>query len=110
MFADIHELAADGDGIWVTSSLLDAVLKVDTSGSLLEEHFLGELPAEVRDPIGIRSHPIDRSVDQRRHARKVSALRSHPNAIHLVDGRPHVGLMEPGAVIALNPMELVWRN
>ena len=109
-FASIHEIETDGESIWVTAAGTDAVLKVSLSGEILEEHFLGEMPADTRSRLGIRGRPIDRGVDHRDARPETASHVAHPNGLSLVGGRPYVTLYRPGAVFALNPFELVWRD
>lgn len=109
-FDSVHEIEADGDTIWVTSTGVDAVFRVDLAGKIIEEHFLGELPDELRSQLGIRERLIDRTLDYREIEPVTSSHVAHPNGIAIVDGRPYVTLYRPGAIIALNPFEVIWRN
>ncbi len=110
LFASIHEIESDGEGIWVTSSGIDAVLKISPAGEVLERHFIGELLPEDLERVGIRPRPVDPDGDYRELLEHMSTHVAHPNGLSVVDGRPYVTLYRPGAVIGLNPFELVWRD
>ena len=110
LFTGIHEIESDGEGIWVTSTGTDAVLKVSQSGEIMEQHFLGELPSDVRAMLGIQARRVDHGADHRNAQPDTSTHVAHPNGLSIVEGRPYVTLYRPGAVIALNPFELIWRD
>ena len=110
LFADIHEIEAEGECIWLTSAGIDAVLKVTSSGEIVEEYFLGELAPEARSELGIPGRQVDRGADHREHLTEIGAHVAHPNSLCLSGGRVYVTLYSPGAVIALDPFELVWRD
>ena len=76
----------------------------------MEEHFLGELPAEVLSQLSIRARLLDHGADHRDTQPDTNAHVAHPNGLSIVGGRPYVTLYRPGAVIGLNPFELVWRD
>lgn len=110
LFCSIHEIEADARCLWVVSTGIDAVLKMSLSGGVIEQHFLGELPEYDRASLGIRKRHIDYAADYREAGLETSLDVAHPNAISLVAGRPYITLYRPGAVVALNPFELVWRD
>lgn len=110
LFTGLHEIEADGDSIWVTSAGTDAVLRVDLSGEILEEYFLGELPDEDRATLDMRARYVDHDADHRSSRPETGTHVAHPNGLILVDGRPYVTLYRPGAFIALKPFELIWRD
>ena len=110
LFADIHEICGDGDTLWVTSTGIDAILNVDLDGNVLEEHFLGEMPAEIRDTLGIAPRTIDRTTDHRRILPSSHDRIAGPNAVSLFEGRPCVTLFLQGAIVLLNPFEVLWQN
>lgn len=109
-FAHIHEIAATDETIWVTSTGCDAVLEVDEQSRVVSEYFLGEQPDEVRNAVGISPRRIDRRRDYRRDLWQKEVDVAHPNAVSIHSGRPYVTLWKQGAVIALNPVELIWKG
>ena len=109
-FASILEIEAERDQIWVVSTGVDGIFKVERDGNIVEEHFVGEYPIEYRSQLGIRERKVDRSVDHRETEPDTSSNVAHPNGINLVDDRPYVTLYRPGALIGLNPFEVIWRD
>lgn len=111
MFCDLHEIRWDGEALWVVSTGIDAILKCSPSGELLDEYVLGELEGAVASELRLPPRPIDRSIDHRlRYWPPTPHHISHPNAVDIHEGRPYVTLYNQGAVIALNPLEVIWHD
>lgn len=110
LFASLHEIDSDGEHLWVTSTGIDAVLKMTPDGEIVEEHFLGELPEEARLQLGITPRYVDRDGDYRDVVEHINTHVAQANAISVLDGRPYVTLYKSGAIIALNPFEVIWRD
>ena len=109
-FADIHEIEAVGDSIWVTSAGIDAVLKVTSSGEIVEGHYLGELAPEARSELGIGGRQVDHGADCREQLSEIGSHVAHPNGLCLSGGRVYVTLYSPGAIISFDPLDLIWRD
>ena len=86
-FADIHEIEAVGDSIWVTSAGIDAVLKVTSSGEIVEGHYLGELAPEARSELGIGGRQVDHGADYREQLSEIGSHVAHPNGLCLSGGQ-----------------------
>ena len=110
LFADIHEIESDGDCIWITSTGVDGILKINGAGHLLEQHFLGELSEEERAQLGMLAREICRKTDHRIAEPLPNLHVAHPNGLSINGNRIYVTLFRPGAVIALNPFEVIWRD
>jgi hypothetical protein len=111
LFSDLHEVAWDGSAFWVTSTGVDAVLKVSKDSELLDSFWFGGNESKAQDQLGIAPRAVDRDIDHRttHHPMRDEHV-AHPNAIQIVDGRPVVTLYYQGAVIALNPFEVLWAS
>lgn len=109
-FSDIHEIESEGDAVWVVSTGIDAVLKCDLDGQILEEYFLGELPENIRTPLGIQERLIDRSLDHRRILHLAPTHSTHVNSVCIRAGKPYVMLYNQGAVLGLKPLEVVFHD
>ena len=111
LFADLHEIAWDGDAFWVTSTGIDAVLRVSLEGTLLDEFFLGELPSGDRELLGIPERSIDRTSDHRMLLYPGWQTHvAHPNGVQIVNGQPYITLFLQGAVISLDPLTVLWQD
>jgi len=107
LFNGIHEIECDIDGLWVSSTGLDAVLKVDWHGQLLESIFLGELGQSWRDLLHIQSRQIDKHADHREIIYSTANHVTHVNSVKLHDNKPYLCLYNQGAVISLDPLNIV---
>jgi len=111
LFSDLHEIAWDGAAFWVTSTGVDAVFQVSSGGELLDAVWFGELEPELRNELRIAPRTVDHSLDHRTKHHPVREEHvAHPNAIQVVSERPYVTLYYQGAVVAINPVELIWAD
>jgi hypothetical protein len=65
LFSDIHEIAWDGEHLWVTATGIDAVLRVSLDGEVRVGWDPYASPLAGRLGIGKRQHAVDGSLDYR---------------------------------------------
>lgn len=106
-FNGIHEIDADNDSIWVTSTGLDAIVRIDREGRLIDEWFLGELDTGSRDELGIAARVIDHDSDHRYHVYDNDELVTHVNSVRLHDGHPIICLKKQGILVDLANTKLL---
>jgi hypothetical protein len=111
LFSNLHELAWQGDSIWVTSTGIDAAFRINRAGQVLESWWPREDPETARH---FNLHPleIDKSQDNRlrflgRDGSESSPSHVHLNAVAVWNDRPRMLLNRFGSVIELNPTKLV---
>ena len=63
---DIHEIDIDEQGVWLSCSRYDLVLKLSYAGEKLEHWHISDSP-ELMRRLGIHCEPLDLSHDYRRH-------------------------------------------
>lgn len=108
-FADIHELCWEDDDIWVTSTVLDALLKVDQSGNVIDEWWPRE-DSVLRARFLLEHLSLDKSCDNRLAYLGKSHVQpghTHLNAVAMLDGRPIVLLNQLGVIVRLRPTEIL---
>ncbi|MBN2382049.1 hypothetical protein JXQ70_04115 [bacterium] len=106
LFNGIHEIDAADDGLWVTSTGIDAVLKIDWSGQLLTYYSLTDLNGPQASQVQQRPRRmIDTECDYRQVLFANEQLVTHVNSIRLYEGRPYLGTNKQGMIIGLEPME-----
>lgn len=103
-----HEIAIDDTGIWCCSTPLDAFIKLDYNGNMIDDCFLGEQFPIVRD-----HHKytwLDRSVDYRKIAADDDdgwikfGEQFHPNTIvHQPGGEVHGFTNQHGYILRVRP-------
>lgn len=104
-FAGLHEITLDGDGIWVSSTALGCVLKVDLQGRVKQQWWAHEDPVVQRQfaPAPLR---VDKSQDNRL-SYLADFSRVHLNNVVVHEGRVYVCFNHHGAVLRLFPTEVV---
>lgn len=110
LFNGIHEIDIVSDGIWVSSTGIDAVLKVDWTGKLLEFYYIPDIIERIADKDKFPKRNLDFSVDQRFRLYDNSELISHLNSVKLFNQRPYVCCNKLGSIIALEPNEIIFSN
>jgi hypothetical protein len=111
LFSNLHELAWEGDAIWVTSTGVDGALKIDQSGNLLASWWPREDPATA-SRFGLRPLDIDKSEDNRLRFMGRDGSESSPSHVHLnavaVNGEGPIMLLNRfGSVVRLNPTRVL---
>ena len=109
LFANLHELAWDGNQIWAASTAIDAAIKVESTGAAVAMWWPREDPL-TKSRFGLAPLAIDKRADNRLRFLGVSDLAPghvHLNAIALNGPRPLVLLNRYGAVVALDPTEVL---
>ena len=85
-----HEIAVDDEGVWCCSTLVDAVIKLDFSGNIIEQFWASEND-DLVSWVGARSVTWDKGVDYRMYDLPNSG-ETHPmkqfhiNTVHIRDG------------------------
>jgi hypothetical protein len=104
-FAGLHEVKLVSDGIWVSSTPLGAIVKVDLNGRELESWWAHDDPV-VQSRFKPASFHVDKTRDNRlAHLKDFSLL--HLNNVEVHNGRVYVCLNHHGAVLRLFPTEIV---
>ena len=114
LFTNLHELAWDGDAIWVTSTGVEAALKIDRDGNVIESWWATEDP-EIVTRFGLSPEKIDKTQDVRLRFAMASVANGAPDQVHLnavaVQGnRPLVLLNRLGCLVRLKPTEIVFQD
>lgn len=109
LFAGLHELCWDEGHLWTASTGIDAAIKVERGGRIVDEWWPREDPLLSRrfqlSPLG-----IDKTADNRvRHVatRNNAPGHVHLNAVAMLHGRPLVLLNRLGCVVRLRPTEVL---
>lgn len=112
LFSNLHELAWDGAAMWVTSTGVDAAIKVDHSGRVLESWFAREDP-RVASHFQLPTFNIAKTDDVRLKfldcpaGSEASPDQTHLNAAAMQESRPLMLLNRFGSVVRLNPTEVL---
>jgi hypothetical protein len=114
LFSNLHELAWDGDSIWVTSTGVDAAIRIDQSGRVLESWWPREDPETV-SRFGLLPLEIDKAEDNRlkfmgRDGSESSPSHVHLNAAAMNGGHPLMLLNRFGSLVQLNPTRVMLEN
>lgn len=114
LFSNLHELAWNGDSIWVTSTGIDAAFRINRSGQVLESWWPREDP-ETKRHFNLDPLEIDKGEDNRlkflgRDGSDSSPSHVHLNAAATYNGRPVMLLNRFGSIVTLNPTTLVLRE
>ena len=104
LFVDIHELAWEGNDIWVCSTGLDVAVKVDTKGQTLAV-WRPHNDSVTATRFGLQPLSLDRVRDYRHAA--MLRRHTHLNTVAMVDERPLILLNRIGCVVRLNPTEIL---
>ncbi|MFC1849094.1 hypothetical protein ACFL27_02695 [candidate division CSSED10-310 bacterium] len=107
LFNGLHEMDYDYDGLWVSSTGIDAILKLDWEGNLQSSLFFGELEDHIRETLQISERRCDHTVNQRRALYPNELLVTHVNSVKLYNERPYACLNKQGAIVALDPLEII---
>jgi hypothetical protein len=109
LFANLHELASDGENIWVTSTDLDGAVKIDRSGRGLDAWWPREDPVTAAR-YGLSPLAFDKDADNRTLHVGISSMAPghvHLNAVAVANGRPLMALNRFGAVVQLRPTQIL---
>lgn len=114
LFSNLHELAWEGDSIWVTSTGVDGALKIDRSGNVLASWWPREDP-EIAGRFGLIPLDIDKTEDNRlkfmgRDGSESSPSHVHLNAVAMFGGRPVMLLNRFGSLVQLNPTRVLLQD
>ena len=106
LFVDIHEIALDQNDIWVSSTTIDAAIKVDQWGGGTGEFWPRE-NRKLQRELGLFPLAIDKSVDNRL-LHLYSSLSEQPGHVHLnsvtkCGSRTYVFLNRLGTLIQIVP-------
>lgn len=106
LFVNLHEMCFDGDTIWVSSTAIDAAIKVDLEGRTLKSWWPREEPL-LQDAYGLRPLPIDKDADNRcLHVRAEMSTKphhTHLNSVFSAGGRVYALLNRLGVVARIEP-------
>ncbi len=109
-FAGLHELKLVEDGLWVTSTPLGVLLKVDLEGNSLQEWWAHD-DLVVQREFGAQALPIQKSGDNRLAGMTDSVMsKLHLNNVEVYDGRVYVALNNQGAILRLFPTEVLLHH
>lgn len=111
LFSNLHELSWDGEAMWVTSTGVDAALKVDREGGVQASWWPREDPA-IASHFRLQPLDIDKSRDNRlafmgRDGSESSPSHVHLNAAAVHEGRPVMLLNRFGSLVQLNPTRIL---
>jgi hypothetical protein len=111
LFSNLHELAWDGDSIWVTSTGVDAAFKIDQSGAVQASWWAREDPSTASH-FRLQPLEIDKSEDNRlkfmgRDGSESSPSHVHLNAAAVHRGRPLMLLNRFGSLVQLGPTRVL---
>lgn len=109
LFAGLHELCWDNGNIWTASTGIDAAIKVDPSGRIVDEWWPRE-DALLARRFKLSPLDIDKTADNRvRHVATGSNAPGHVhlNAVAMLHGRPLALLNRLGCVARLRPTEVL---
>lgn len=109
LFANLHELAWDGNQIWTACTAIDAAIKVESTGAAIAAWWPRE-DLLTASRFGLAPLAIDKRADNRLRflgASDIAPGHVHLNAIALNGPRPLVLLNRNGAVVALDPTEVL---
>lgn len=107
LFNGLHEIEVVSDGLWVTSTGLDAVLKVDFHGNLLSSVFLGEIEETLREKLAISPRFIDKTADHRSIVYPNSELVTHVNTVKIYDDEVLISTNKQGTMLSLDTFEIL---
>ena len=111
LFNDLHEIAWDGTHFWVTASGIDALLKLNRDGDVVDTVLFGALSPGVRERLDIPSRHVDLGLDYRETFFPLLGSHvTHVNGIQIVDGRQYATLFHQGAVVELESMNAVFQD
>lgn len=106
LFVNLHEICADGDDLWVSSTTIDCALKVDRRGRTLKSWWPREEPS-LRARFGLAPLAIDKQADNRL-LHLCAELGQQPGHTHLNavcrgGGRTYALLNRQGALVEIEP-------
>ncbi len=106
LFSDLQGIEVTEDGVWVTSTGIDALLKVDWKGCLLVTCYLSE---ELWEP-GRQRRVIARGCDFRKNV--LTGMTIHPNYVSFDGDRILVCCRRPGRFAELDgtSLRVRWRR
>lgn len=106
LFVNLHEICADGEDLWVSSTTIDCALKVDRSGCTLKSWWPREEPL-LRARFGLSPLALDKQADNRLlHLRAELGQQqghTHLNAVCRGGGKTYVLLNRQGALVEIEP-------
>jgi hypothetical protein len=109
LFADIHDLAWEGEHIWVSSTALDCAVKIDQQGETVDIWRPRE-EEEIASRFGLTPLPIDETKDNRLSylgcAHKDPG-HTHLNTVSIVNGRPTALLNKYGCIVGMRPTRIL---
>jgi len=112
LFANLHEVAWDHGDIWTTSTDIDAAVKIDRAGRTLQCWWPREDPVTQRH-FNLTPLAIQKDRDNRTAFIGIgdaAPSHVHLNAVASNDGRPLMLLNRFGAVVRLNPTEILFHD
>jgi hypothetical protein len=110
--ANLHEVGEWSDGMWLSATAIDTVLKCTWAGEVIETWSPRNDPM-CQDEFGLEPLVLPERGDpriDRMHVNLNDSSHCHVNAVTVIDDRPHVLLNRHGAVVRLNPTEVVVRD
>ena len=109
LFVNVHEIAWDGDAIWVSSTSIDAAIKVDLQGNMLDSWWPREDPVTAGQ-FALEPLDVDKQADNRAKFVGISNVAPghvHLNAVCVEENRPLILLNRFGSLVSLKPTEIV---
>lgn len=104
LFCGLHEIWAVPDGIWVSSTGIEALLLVDPgSGAIKREWYAPEEDALRQPPLSLEAREIDRDRDYRAVIYARSELITHTNCVSVYNGSVYATLSNKSAIVEILP-------
>ncbi len=104
LFCGLHEICACEEGIWVSSTGVEALLLIDPeSGELIKKWFAQDDPVLQAPPLSLPPRVIDETADHRRVLFARSEAAAHTNCVSVYGGEVYATLSNCGAVIRVFP-------
>jgi len=104
LFCGIHEIDADDEGIWVSSTGIESVLLVEPeSGEVLRKHFVPGIAAFTEQSPYVEKGQMDLEKDYRNYIYARSEMSTHINCVEHASGATYALLSNLGAVIQVEP-------
>jgi len=107
-FCGLHELFIEDDGIWVTSTIHDLIIKVDFDGNTLFE-WLGSESKLLQKTFKFGGRKLNLELDfpeeeyAKRYGKYVKGERLHLNTVQVFDGKVYAFSCSKRALIKIHP-------
>ena len=112
-FAGLHETCLAKDGLWITSTAIDAAVKIDYESGAVLQQFWPREDAEFARRLNLTPLTIDKTIDNRCNFLAASAKQHshlHLNSITLYDDNVYSLFSNYGAIVNLTRSELIAQD